>query len=110
MCSICHSSPCLSGCPNAPDPPAAFRCHDCDEAIYPGDEYAKIDGVEYCEQCIDNYPYCVLIPLLGGEWKTVQDGEVITVRTFYRLERSTASSTERSSARSALTRSRTAIS
>ena len=52
MCSICHSSPCLSGCPNAPDPPAAFRCHDCDEAIYPGDEYAKIDGVEYCEQCI----------------------------------------------------------
>ena len=33
--------------------------------------------VEYCKDCIDNMPYCVLIPKLGGEWKTVQDGEVI---------------------------------
>lgn len=77
MCSICHHAPCLSGCPNAPDPPEAFRCRSCGEAIYPGDEYARIDGVEYCEDCIDSAPYCVLIPNLGGEWKTVQDGETI---------------------------------
>lgn len=57
MCEICYHSPCLSGCPNAPDPPAAFRCHGCEEAIYPEDEYARIDGVEYCEDCIDNMPY-----------------------------------------------------
>ncbi len=77
MCEICYHSPCLSGCPNAPDPPAAFRCHGCEEAIYPEDEYARIDGVEYCEDCIDNMPYCVLVPMLGGEWKTVQEGEEI---------------------------------
>ena len=77
MCEICYHSPCLSGCPNAPDPPAAFRCHGCEEAIYPEDEYARIDGVEYCEDCIDNMPYCVLIPKLGGEWRPVQDGESI---------------------------------
>ena len=77
MCEICHYTPCLSGCPNAPDPPAAFRCYGCEEAIYPEEEYARIDGVEYCEDCIDNMPYCVLIPMLGGEWKTVQEGETI---------------------------------
>ena len=77
MCEICHYTPCLSGCPNAPDPPAAFRCHGCGEAIYPEEEYARVDCVEYCKDCIDNMPYCVLIPKLGGEWKTVQDGEVI---------------------------------
>lgn len=77
MCEICHYTPCLSGCPNAPDPPAAFECHSCGEGICPGDEYARIGGAEYCERCIDDMPYCVLIPLLGGEWKTVQEGEII---------------------------------
>lgn len=77
MCMVCRMSPCHPRCPNAPDPPAAFRCHDCGEPIYPGDEYARVDGVEYCEGCIDNSPFCVLIPLLGGEWKTVQEGESI---------------------------------
>ena len=77
MCEICHYTPCLSGCPNAPDPPPAFRCHGCEEAIYPEDEYARIDGVEYCEDCIDNMPYCVLIPKLGGEWRPVQEYGVV---------------------------------
>lgn len=77
MCSICHHSPCLSRCPNAPDPLAVFHCYRCGEAIYPGDEYASIDGVEYCESCVDDMPYCELVPLLGGEWKTVQEGEEI---------------------------------
>lgn len=77
MCMVCRMSPCHPQCPNAPDPPAAFQCHKCGEPILLGDEYARIDGVEYCEDCIDNYPYCVLIPKLGGKWKTVQDGEVV---------------------------------
>nr|WP_325241814.1 hypothetical protein [uncultured Oscillibacter sp.] len=54
MCEICHYTPCLSGCPNAPDPPAAFECHSCGEGICPGDEYARIGGAEYCERCIDD--------------------------------------------------------
>lgn len=77
MCSICHCSPCLSGCPGAPEPPAAFGCRSCKEGIYPGDEYAIIGGVEYCEWCIEDMPYCELVPLLGGEWKPVQEGEKI---------------------------------
>lgn len=77
MCSECHMTPCHPRCPNAPDPPAVTTCYRCKESICPGDEYARIDGVDYCEGCIDDMPYCVLIPLLGGEWKTVQEGEEV---------------------------------
>lgn len=77
MCMICHRSPCLTGCPNAPEPEAAFYCHSCGGPILPEEEYARIGGVEYCESCIDDMPYCRLIPLLGGEWKTVRKGEKV---------------------------------
>lgn len=77
MCEICHSSPCLSRCPNAPDPTSVAHCRCCGEAIIPGDEYGIIGGLEYCADCIDDMPYCELIPLLGGDWKTVQEGECV---------------------------------
>lgn len=44
MCDICMHSPCLSGCPNAPDPTPVTYCRSCGEPIVPGDEYADIDG------------------------------------------------------------------
>ena len=44
MCDICMHSPCLSGCPNAPDPTPVTYCRSCGELIVPGDEYADIDG------------------------------------------------------------------
>lgn len=75
MCDICMHSPCLSGCPNAPDPTPVTYCRSCGEPIAPGDEYADIDGEAWCEGCLDDLPLCVLIPKLGWEWKTVQEGE-----------------------------------
>lgn len=77
MCEICRSSPCLSRCPNAADPTPVTHCHRCGEPIIPGDEYGVIDGLDYCEDCIDDMPYCELLPLMGAEWKTVQKGETI---------------------------------
>lgn len=77
MCDICMHSPCLSGCPNAPDPTPVTYCRSCGEPIVPGDEYADIDGEAWCEGCLDDLPLCVLIPKLGWEWKTVQEGENI---------------------------------
>lgn len=75
MCDICMHSPCLSGCPNAPDPTPVAHCCSCGEPIVPGDEHAVIDGEAWCEGCLDDLPLCVLIPKLGWEWKTVQEGE-----------------------------------
>ena len=76
MCAICMKTPCDPRCPNAPDPPAVASCHRCGEPIVPGDEYARIDGVNYCENCIDDMPYCELIPLLGGDWRTASEEEI----------------------------------
>lgn len=76
MCKECSQTPCHPRCPNAPESRAAFTCHKCGKSILPGDEYAKIDGVCYCESCIDDMPYCVLIPLLGGEWNTASEEDI----------------------------------
>ncbi len=77
MCLICMHSPCLSGCPNASEPMPAKHCSSCGKSIFPGDEYADIDGNPLCEECLADLPLCILIPKMGGEWKTVQEGETI---------------------------------
>lgn len=76
MCSECLQTPCHPRCPNAPEPQAVENCHKCGGGILPGDEYAKINGVCYCESCIDDMPYCELIPLLGGEWKKASEEDL----------------------------------
>lgn len=77
MCQICRQSPCLSGCPNEPDPPAVSTCTRCGESVTLGYEYARIDGLDYCAECIDDMPYCELVPLLGGEWDTVLPDHIV---------------------------------
>ena len=70
MCQVCRHTHCLSVCPNAPDPPAVTTCARCGESVTPGYEYARIDGLDYCAECIEDMPYCELVPLLGGIiWK-----------------------------------------
>ena len=54
MCDYCHQYTCPSGCPNAPDPPIYAHCEICDEPIYDGDEYYKINEHNYCEACVLN--------------------------------------------------------
>lgn len=76
MCAICMRTPCDPRCPNAPDPPTVATCHRCGEPIVPGDEYARIDGLAYCESCIEDMPYSELISLMGGEWRTASEEEV----------------------------------
>ena len=76
MCSVCLKNPCDSRCPNAPEPQAVTDCHRCNSPIYPGEEYARIGGVDYCESCIDDMPYCELIPLLGGEWRKATEEDL----------------------------------
>lgn len=76
MCQICSMSRCSSGCPNAPEPQRVTTCHLCREPIVPGDEYARINGLDYCENCIDDMPYCELVQLFGGEWNTAREEDV----------------------------------
>lgn len=76
MCQECHMTPCHPRCPMAEDPTPVTHCCRCGEPIIPGDEYAVIDGQSYCEECIDDMPYCELIPLLGGDWKTASEEDI----------------------------------
>lgn len=54
MCDICVSSPCIPGCPNAPDPPQVYVCSGCGDPIYDGDDYWDLMGEQWCENCIDD--------------------------------------------------------
>lgn len=65
MCDICLSSPCLPGCPNAPDPPSIGECESCREPIFVGDEYAEIEGEKYCKDCLDDFTTSDWLDLFG---------------------------------------------
>lgn len=52
MCSICHSTPCRSGCPNAPEPPIFAECDLCGYEIYEGMDYYEIGDYKVCKQCV----------------------------------------------------------
>ena len=54
MCEICHNSPCLNLCPNAPEPPAVYVCSGCSEPIYEGERFLHLMGEQWCEDCVDN--------------------------------------------------------
>ena len=54
MCEICHSAPCLSRCPNAPEPKTVFECSGCGGMILEGDYYWEIMNEQWCEACISN--------------------------------------------------------
>ncbi len=76
MCAECRMTPCHPRCPNAPNPPAVTTCHRCGEDIVPGYEYARIDGLDYCEACIEDMPHKELVELMGGEWKTASEEDI----------------------------------
>jgi len=73
MCSLCNSSPCVSRCPNAPEPIAVATCDYCHESIYRGEEYGEINGKAYCESCLEIMPYSEMIELFGGKWRLAEE-------------------------------------
>lgn len=53
ICEICRKSPCDTRCPNAPEPPVIHECASCGEEIREGDTYYRLDGIPYCEECVE---------------------------------------------------------
>lgn len=54
MCDICWSTPCLSRCPNAPEPELAVfaECDNCGEDILDGEDYYEVGDMKFCELCV----------------------------------------------------------
>lgn len=74
MCSVCHSSPCLAGCPNAPEPKPVYTCKFCGEGIFAEDHYVEIDGDYYHAECLENeMPFENLMQLFGCTVQIAQE-------------------------------------
>ncbi len=61
MCEICHHAPCLSGCPNAPDPPTVYICKCCGEPIVVDETYYEFEGDRYHEECFEDTAVDILL-------------------------------------------------
>lgn len=71
MCEICRNNPCLSSCPNAPDPKPVARCIYCESPLYVGDKHFR--GV--CEDCLNDLTASEWLELIGEELETVWETE-----------------------------------
>ena len=54
MCEFCYQYPCNIACPNS-DEEAVTSCDLCGTGITCGETYYTVDGIEICEECIDDY-------------------------------------------------------
>lgn len=56
MCNICLQSPCLSQCPNAPEP-EYVKCTECRTKIYSGEDCMRdYEGRIFCDRsCYTDY-------------------------------------------------------
>ena len=54
MCEFCYQYPCNIACPNS-DEEAVTSCDLCGTGITRGETYYTVDGIEICEECIDDY-------------------------------------------------------
>lgn len=76
MCEICHQSPCHPRCPYADEPANIGSCEKCGEPIFVEDYFAEIDGVYYCDNCLDNMSYGEIIELCGGEYRVATENDI----------------------------------
>lgn len=54
MCEFCHQHPCNVACPNSSEE-AVTSCDLCGCGLSAGTTYYRINGIEICEDCIDDY-------------------------------------------------------
>ena len=54
MCEFCHQYPCNVSCPYS-DEEAVTSCDLCGCGLSAGTTYYRINGIEICEDCIDDY-------------------------------------------------------
>lgn len=60
MCSECRYTPCHPRCPNYV-PKTIFYCDLCGEPIEEGEEFYKIDNLNFHEDCLEDNVISILI-------------------------------------------------
>ncbi len=69
---ICHSFPCLRGCPNEAEPRPALVCDLCKEKIVEGDEYMDFEGINVCQDCLENHSARSILEEFGGSFREAE--------------------------------------
>lgn len=75
MCAMCGSYPCVSRCPNAPEPVPVYKCCKCGDGIHDGEKY--YDGPEghVCECCLEDMTAREFMKLIGETLSTAEKEE-----------------------------------
>lgn len=69
MCMVCRQYPCVTGCPNAPEPEPVLICRECGAGLYAGDRH--FDGI--CEGCLSMYSVRDWMELFNESLEEVED-------------------------------------
>ena len=67
MCEICRQWPCDYRCPNGPEPVPVYKCDECGEGIFEGDEFYDGPDGRVCKDCLDNMSVMEFMKLIGEE-------------------------------------------
>ena len=71
MCEYCHNIPHLRGCPNEDlSPWEVYKCVECDEPIYDGDDYVETTKGKMHLECLTNHADKQMLELVGVEVET----------------------------------------
>ena len=73
MCAVCGFNPCVSRCPNAPEPIAVHICSWCKEPIFIGDEYIDTSEGPVCRECIEGMTIQEFMELIGETFKEAKE-------------------------------------
>ena len=72
MCSMCLSSPCRQGCPNASEPIPVHTCRKCGSGIYEGEKYFDALEGAVCEECLSDMAMEEILKMCGEELQTAE--------------------------------------
>lgn len=75
MCSVCMTSPCLSGCPNAEEQEPVFNCGRCGYGIFPGDQYIESGAGYVCRDCLEDMSVEEILDLCDMALETAERKE-----------------------------------
>lgn len=66
MCDFCNKRVCSSGCPKHTEP-ASARCRSCGSLLLEGDGYYSMNGLLYCEECVEAATLEELVQICDSE-------------------------------------------
>lgn len=75
MCAMCGGYPCVSRCPNAPEPMPVYSCCKCGAGIQDGGKYYDSPDGYVCQDCIEDMTVGEFMELIGETFFTAEKEE-----------------------------------